>query len=50
MKAVAVNEIKQELGQLPKDKLIALCLRLARFKKEHFCCLKHTIYPAIYSW
>ncbi len=35
MKALSVNDIKQELNHLPKEKLIALCLRLARFKKEN---------------
>lgn len=35
MKAASVNEIKQELKEKNKDELIALCLRLARFKKEN---------------
>lgn len=46
MKAVAVNEIKQELGQLPKDKLTALCLRLARFKKENKELLTFLLFEA----
>lgn len=46
MKAVAVTEIKQELTQLPKDKLIALCLRLARFKKENKELLTFLLFEA----
>lgn len=46
MKAVAVNEIKQELAQLPKEKLVALCLRLARFKKENKELLTFLLFEA----
>ncbi|WP_207496186.1 hypothetical protein [Aridibaculum aurantiacum] len=35
MKAYSSNDIKQELASLPPKKLIELCLRLVRFKKEN---------------
>ena len=35
MKAATVNELKQELLNIPSEKIIELCLRLARFKKEN---------------
>ena len=35
MKAVSVVKIKKELEQLPQEKLVEICLRLAKFKKEN---------------
>jgi hypothetical protein len=35
MKAASINELKQELENLPTAELSALCLRLAKFKKEN---------------
>ncbi len=35
MKAASVQEIRQELKEKSKDELIAICQRLARFKKEN---------------
>ena len=35
MKAASVNELKEELKQLPAGKLVELCLRLAKYKKEN---------------
>ena len=35
MKAASSNELKQELKELSQSKLVDLCLRLARFKKEN---------------
>jgi len=35
MKAASINELKQELTTLPAKKLLELCLRLARYKKEN---------------
>src|SRR5689334_19185244 len=35
MKSSSVNEIKQELVTRKPTELVALCLRLARFKKEN---------------
>lgn len=34
MKAATLNEIKRELVTLDQERLVELCLRLARFKKE----------------
>ncbi len=46
MKAATVSEIKQELQHLPKDKLLVLCLRLARFKKENKELLTFLLFEA----
>ncbi len=46
MKALPVNEIKEELNHLAKDKLVALCLRLARFKKENKELLTFLLFEA----
>jgi hypothetical protein len=35
MKAASVQEIKQELKEIPPARLVELCLRLARYKKEN---------------
>jgi hypothetical protein len=35
MKASTINELKQELVNIPPPKLVELCIRLARFKKEN---------------
>lgn len=35
MKVASINELKQELGNLPADELIEMCVRLAKFKKEN---------------
>lgn len=35
MKAASVNELKEELKQLPANKLVDICLRLAKYKKEN---------------
>lgn len=35
MKAASINEIKQELGTVSQSRLLALCLRLAKFKKDN---------------
>jgi hypothetical protein len=46
MKAASVNEIKQELQALQSDKLVELCLRLARFKKENKELLTYLLFEA----
>lgn len=46
MKASAVSELKQELINLPAPKLIELCLRLARFKKENKELLTYLLFEA----
>ena len=35
MKAVSVVKIKKELEQLPQEKLVEICLSLAKFKKDN---------------
>jgi hypothetical protein len=35
MKTASISEIKQELGNLPAAKLGAICLQLAKFKKDN---------------
>jgi len=35
MKAASVNELKDELKQLPANRLVDICLRLAKYKKEN---------------
>lgn len=46
MKAASVHEIKQSLKNLEKTELIALCLRLARFKKENKEILTYLLFEA----
>jgi hypothetical protein len=46
MKAATVSEIKHELQHLPKEQLMALCLRLARFKKENKELLTFLLFEA----
>lgn len=46
MKTASVQEIKQELGGLKPSALIALCLRLARFKKENKELLTYLLFDA----
>jgi len=46
MKAASVNEIKQELQAQHNDKLVELCLRLARFKKENKELLTYLLFEA----
>jgi hypothetical protein len=35
MKAASVNELKEELKQLPVNELVDICLRLVKYKKEN---------------
>jgi hypothetical protein len=46
MKAASSNEIKQELKELSNAKLLELCLRLARFKKENKELLTYLLFEA----
>ena len=46
MKAASSNEIKQELKELSQSKLVDLCLRLARFKKENKELLTYLLFEA----
>ncbi|MFN8286015.1 MAG: hypothetical protein U0V74_04640 [Chitinophagales bacterium] len=46
MKAATVNELKEELKHLPAGKLVELCSRLARFKKENKELLTYLLFEA----
>lgn len=46
MKAATINELKQELLQIPPAKVTELCLRLARFKKENKELLTFLLFEA----
>lgn len=46
MKAASINEIKQELNVVPPAKLLDLCLRLAKFKKENKELLNYLLFEA----
>jgi hypothetical protein len=46
MKAATVNEIKQELASLPSPKLVEICLRLAKFKKDNKELLTYLLFEA----
>jgi hypothetical protein len=46
MKAATINEIKQELNAIPSAKLLDLCLRLAKYKKENKELLTYLLFEA----
>ena len=46
MKASTINELKLELANIPDSKLIDLCLRLARFKKENKELLTYLLFES----
>jgi hypothetical protein len=46
MKAASLNELKQELITLPPKKVLELCLRLAKFKKENKELLNFLLFEA----
>jgi hypothetical protein len=46
MKTASAQEIKQELVNLPPKKVMELCLRLARFKKENKELLHYLLFEA----
>ncbi len=46
MKAASINEIKQELNALEPAKLLELCLRLAKYKKENKELLTYLLFEA----
>ncbi len=46
MKAVSLNEIKQELQHLSSKEITELCLRLARYKKENKELLAYLLFNA----
>jgi len=46
MKAATVSELKKELQTRPEKDLIALCLRLSKFKKENKELLTYLLYES----
>jgi hypothetical protein len=46
MRSASINEIKQELAGEKNSRLIELCLRLARFKKENKELLTYLLFEA----
>lgn len=46
MSTSTIQEIKQELGNLPHEEVKELCLRLARFKKENKELLHYLLFEA----
>ena len=46
MKAASINELKQELLTLPPKKVLEICLKLARFKKENKELLSYLLFDA----
>jgi len=46
MKASTINELKQELTNIPHSQLLEACLRLARFKKENKELLTYLLFEA----
>lgn len=46
MKAASVNELKEELKQLPADRLVDICLRLAKYKKENKELLNYLLFES----
>jgi len=46
MKSATIHELKQEMAQLKPAELSALCLRLARFKKENKELLTYLLFEA----
>lgn len=46
MKAATISELKSELVNIPGDRLIDLCLRLAKFKKENKELLTYLLFEA----
>lgn len=46
MKAATIQEIKQELRELKQQELVAICQRLARFKKENKELLTYLLFES----
>jgi len=46
MKAATVHDIKQELIHLPPAKLVEICLRLAKYKKDNKELLSYLLFEA----
>ena len=46
MKAATVKELKEELSKCSQKELIAICLRLSKFKKENKELLTYLLYES----
>ncbi|HVI48651.1 MAG TPA: hypothetical protein VM802_27530 [Chitinophaga sp.] len=46
MKTATINELKKELAEIPPAQLAALCLRLAKFKKDNKELLTYLLFEA----
>ncbi|MES2890377.1 MAG: hypothetical protein V4725_00145 [Bacteroidota bacterium] len=46
MKAASINELKQELNLVSPSKLLELCVRLAKFKKDNKELLSYLLFDA----
>jgi hypothetical protein len=46
MKAASISDIKQELTNVPPAKLLELCLRLAKYKKDNKELLNYLLFEA----
>ena len=46
MKTATVHGLKKEMAHLPKEEIMELCLRLARFKKENKELLTYLLFEA----
>jgi len=46
MKTASVSEIRRELKSLPPEKLVELCLRLSRFKKDNKELLDYVLFES----
>ena len=46
MKTASLNEIKQELSNIPQEDLLELCLRLIKFKKENKELIAYLLFEA----
>lgn len=46
MKAASVNELKEELKSLPPARLVEICVRLAKYKKENKELMNYLLFEA----
>lgn len=46
MKAASLSELKKELGTLPPKDVLAICIRLAKYKKDNKELLTYLLYEA----
>jgi hypothetical protein len=46
MKTASIQELKEEMNSLPPKKLVELCLRMARYKKENKELLTYLLFEA----